>query len=107
MNPTPRDPRLGLLGLALKGRRLEVGRDRVRVALHRGRARLVVLAPDAGGALVDEMTAITEEKGVTMVEGPSRDEMGRVLGRRAVAVTAVTDKGLADALMQDSVRRQV
>jgi ribosomal protein L7Ae-like RNA K-turn-binding protein len=101
------DPRLGLLGIALKGGRLSIGRDRVREALHRGRARLIVLAEDAGEALRREVSTMTASSGVPWVDGPASEEMGRSLGRTRVSVAAVTDDGLAEALMRKSVRRQV
>ena len=103
----PGDERLGLLGIALKGGRLAVGRDRVREALHRGRARLIVLAVDAGQALRDEVSTVADRSAVPVIDGPECQEMGRSLGRARVSVAAVTDHGLAEAFKRASVRRQV
>ncbi len=90
---------LGLLGLARRANRLRVGKDESIGAIHRGDAALVVLAEDAGenlrGAVEITLRGI---QGLAMVRGPKKDEIGRALGRRPVAVLVVTDAGLARAI---------
>jgi ribosomal protein L7Ae-like RNA K-turn-binding protein len=88
-----------LIGMAYRGRNAVIGRDRVRDALHRRQAVHVFVTVDAGGALVDEMEGLCRATGTRLSRWGTREEMGRALGRREVAVVAVTDHGLAGALL--------
>jgi ribosomal protein L7Ae-like RNA K-turn-binding protein len=89
---------LGLLGIALKGRNIVLGREAVRLAVRRERVRLLVLAADAGSALEKEMRRLGEGTGLEVVRGPGRAELGGALGRSEISVAGITDDGLADAV---------
>ncbi len=95
-----------LIGLALKGGNAVAGRDSVRAVVHRGNFVHLFLARDAGSAIRDEMQALSRVQRVPMTELGSRKSLGRALGRREVAVVAITDRGLADAINK-ALRRQV
>ena len=90
-----------LLGMAWRGRNAVVGRDQVREAVHRRRAIHVFLAEDAGDALVDEMEALCRKAEVPLSRSGSRLELGATLGRAEVAVVALTDRGLAEAMLAE------
>jgi len=95
-----------LIGLALKGGNAATGRDSVRAAVHRGKFVHLFLARDAGSAIRDEMNALSRVQKIPMTELGSRDSLGKALGRREVAIVAITDRGLADAI-NEALRRQV
>jgi len=103
---------LGLAGLARRGGNLVVGRDAVREAVRHRSVSLVVLATDAGAALVREMERLAMEAQVPVLRIGTRDRLGKAVGKARVAVSAFTDAGLAEAAQtaaenQSFVRRQV
>jgi len=60
----------------------------------------VFVTVDAGGALVAEIEGLCRGEGVPLTRWGTRTEMGRALGRKEVAVVAVTDTGLTGALLE-------
>ena len=97
---------INLIGLALKGGNAAIGRDSVRAAIHSGNFVYLFLARDAGNAIKDEMQALSRVQRVAMTELGSRKSLGRALGRNEVAIVAITDRGLANAI-NEALRRQV
>lgn len=92
---------LSLLGLALRGGRLAVGDEPSALAAEAGRARLILLAADAGERTVRRGTRLAEEGRCLLLTLPwSKTELGGALGRSSAAVAALTDTGLANALAQ-------
>ena len=94
-----RNPFFSLVGIALKGRNAVVGRERVREAVHRRRAVRVIMAQDAGDALAGEISNLCRAEKTPLTRFGGKAEMGRALGRQEVAVVALTDRGLAEALL--------
>ena len=94
-----RKPFFNLLGIAFKGGNAVVGRERVREALQRRNAVRVFVTKDAGKALVGQITSLCRKESTPLTRFGETAEMGRALGRQEVAVVAVTDRGLAEALM--------
>jgi ribosomal protein L7Ae-like RNA K-turn-binding protein len=89
---------LGLVGLARRAGSLAAGVPATREALRGGRARLVLTAGDAAPGQV-----IKVEK----VLGPvprrvlgSRASLGEALGMAPVTAVAVTDRGMAEAILR-------
>ncbi len=97
---------INLIGLALKGGNAAIGRDSVRAAIHRGKFVYLFLARDAGSAIREEMQALSRVQRGPITELGSRKSLGRALGRNEVAIVAITDRGLADAI-NEALRRQV
>ena len=90
---------LSLLGLALRANRVRAGRDETLKAIRAGRAALVVLANDAGKDLRGAVeTTLRDTTGPESIPGPSKQAIGRALGRRPVGVLAVTDAGFARSI---------
>ncbi|MAE71359.1 MAG: hypothetical protein CME06_12940 [Gemmatimonadetes bacterium] len=90
---------LSLLGLALRANRVRMGRDETLKTIRAGKAALVVLASDAGKDLRGAVeTTLRDATGLESIPGPSKQEIGRALGRRSVGVLAVTDTGFARSI---------
>lgn len=91
--------RLGnLLTMARRMRAIVFGPTGVRVALAAGRARLLIVAGDLGG---DAAAAWATRAGSTPVRfGPDAAVLGELAGRSPADVAAVTDEGLAAALLR-------
>lgn len=90
------DKTLGLLSIARKAGKLQTGEDAVGAMLAEHRARLVLLAADAGSATVRRVLAHTEgtrQRVITLAY--DKQTLGAALGRPSVAVAAFTDVSLA------------
>lgn len=80
----------GLLLAAHRTRRLSVGADSVRDAIASGEATLVIVAADAG-SVGARVVSSAERAGMACVRFGDKEHFGRLLGRDAVAVLALTD----------------
>ncbi len=90
---------LHLLGLARKGGNLAVGEDAVADAVSRRTARLLMVAADAAENTRDRGERSAQGIRVPCLTIPfSKEELGNALGRKACALLAVTDMGLAGAV---------
>lgn len=88
------------LHLSRKAGSLLMGEEAVRNALLKGRARLVLMAADAGGATVRWVQRETSRLGVNLANtGLEKETLGVMLGRNTVAVMAVTNADLARAIV--------
>lgn len=84
------------LGLAKKAGRIESGEETVAMCVRAGRAKLVLIASDAGRSARgfernDSYPAVTLNCG--------KSELGAVLGRETVSVACLTDIGFASAFV--------
>lgn len=92
---------LGLLSISRKGGNIVYGEETVGAQTRAGRARLVILASDAG--------AHTFRRAKSFVAGTSqpiltvdftKDELGDALGTTSCAIAAITDVRLAQAFVK-------
>lgn len=91
---------LGLLGLALRGGNLAVGEAPVEEACATHRAKVVLHAADAAENSVSRAGRLAQRSGVELVSLPcTKQELGYALGRNSCAVLALTDGGLAAAVV--------
>lgn len=94
------DSALSLLGLALRGGNLAVGEEPVAEACRARRARVVLLAADAGPSTARRGEKLAGEGGAPLVRlTRSKGELGWSLGRASCAIAAVTEAGLASAVV--------
>ena len=87
-----------LLGIARRAGAVQVGVERTRLALRAGDAHLVVSASDAAPGQVRKAEALASARGVPVLQGPDRSELGRILGAEACSAAAVTDERFASEL---------
>jgi len=91
---------LSFLGLALRGGRLAVGEEPVEAVTRARDARLVLLASDAAAPTRRRALHFAEAGQCLILPLPfTKAELGQTLGRTAVAVVALTDVGMAAALV--------
>ena len=94
------NPVLSMLGLALRGGRLAVGDEPAALAARAGECRLLRTASDAGGSVMRHAEHLAEAGHCLWLTIPfSKAELGGALGRGTAAVAAVTDLGLAAAVV--------
>ena len=92
---------LSLIGLCLRGGRLAVGEEPVEAVARARDARVLLLAADASDNTRRRVAHFADAGQCLWIRVPySKDVLGRAVGRTSVAVAAVTDVGLAAALVQ-------
>ena len=98
---------LQMAGMALRAGRLEVGSDASGDACQYKRCRLLLLAAGTGEDAQRRAAYYAEEGQCLLAELPcSKEELGAALGRKSCAMAAVTDLGLAQAIVQRLAREE-
>ena len=95
------DKALGLLGLARKAAKLQTGEETVGSLLLQKRARLTLLASDAGSAVARKMRGLAEGPRQRVIEIPyDKLTLGSALGKQSVSVAAFMDVSMALAFVK-------
>ena len=91
----------GLIGLARKAGKAEVGEESVAAAATAHKSRLILLSSDAAENTAKRAHRLGESGNCPVVTLPlSKAELGAALGRGSCAVMALTDVGLAAGVMK-------
>ena len=91
---------LNLLGLARRGGNLAIGEEPVSDVCQQHKARVVFLASDSGDTISRRAQRMAESGNAPLVTLPwSKAELGSALGRATCAIAALTDQGLASAVI--------
>ena len=92
---------LGLLSISRKGGNIVYGEETVGAQTRAGRARLVILASDAGAHTLRRAKSFVAGTRQQLVRlAATKDEMGMAIGRTSLAIAAITDVGLALSLVK-------
>ena len=92
---------LSLLGIAKKAGRVEIGEEPVGAAARAKKARVILVAADAGPSSQRRAFSFAESGACLCLTVPAdKDALGRALGRSSVAMCAVTEIGLAGAIVK-------
>lgn len=87
---------LGMLGIARKAGKVEIGEEQSSIAAHSRKARALLTAGDAAENTVRRVENSAESAGIPHIVLPcTKEELGAALGVKACAAVAVTDAGLA------------
>ncbi len=88
---------LGLLGLALRAGKLQVGFSAVEQAVHRGKQPLVILATDMGASQRTRAMRMEPVRGFVtgVVTGA---DLAASLGRNKLSIVSVCDPGFVDGI---------
>jgi ribosomal protein L7Ae-like RNA K-turn-binding protein len=91
---------LSLLGLALRGGNLVVGEEPVEGAARAKDARVLLLAADAADNTRRRVEHFADAGACLWMQIPyTKEQLGRAVGRTSAAIVAVTDIGLASAVV--------
>jgi ribosomal protein L7Ae-like RNA K-turn-binding protein len=91
---------LSLLGLALRGGNLVVGEEPVEGAARAKDARVLLLAADAADNTRRRVEHFADAGACLWLRVPyTKEQLGRAVGRTSAAIVAVTDIGLASAVV--------
>lgn len=92
---------LGLLSISRKGGNIVLGEEQVGAQARASRARLVLLASDAGGHTVRRAKSFVAGTSQPLLTVPfTKDELGDALGTTSCAIAAITDVRLAQAFVK-------
>ncbi|MBO2526930.1 MAG: hypothetical protein CW335_01935 [Clostridiales bacterium] len=96
-----RDRSLGLLSLSRKGGNIVLGEEQVGAMARAGRARLVLLATDAGPHTYRRAKSFVAGTAQPLLQlGYDKDTLGDALGTTSCAIAAITDVRLAQAFVK-------
>lgn len=88
----------GLLSLAMKAGKLEVGEGRAKDAIYRGGTFLIVVSGDASENTKKKFCDMAAFRKIPIEFISDRGELGSVIGRDFAVTMAVMDKGFADGI---------
>jgi ribosomal protein L7Ae-like RNA K-turn-binding protein len=88
----------GLLGLAQKAGKLALGSDAVEKALRQRKIYVLVFAEDASQATTGQLETLAMKNDVPVFYLSSRDELGKLVGREALAVLGIIDSSFANGI---------
>ena len=92
---------LGLLGLARRAGKLEIGDEAVKGSCGRNLAKLLLIASDASERTRATFESIAEGSELPCVTvSETREEIGNALGKRPSAIVAVCDSGFSAAIVK-------
>ena len=97
----PMDRALNYLALARKGGRVELGEEPVGAAARAQKARLILVASDAGDHTWRRAKSFVAGTDQICLKVPyTKDELGLTIGRTSLAIAAFTDPALALAFLK-------
>ncbi len=88
----------GLVRQARRAGRVVIGVRQTRDAVREGRLTAALLARDLAGSRRDALLRRLRDAGVPVYAGWTKDELGELTGRQAVAALGITDRHIADGL---------
>lgn len=91
------DSLLGLVGLAKKAGKLEVGDEPVSIAARGRKARLILMAADAAEGALRKGESLSTGSCPALTVPFTKAQLGGAVGRSSCALLALTDVGLAAA----------
>ena len=92
---------IGLIGLARKAGKVEVGEEAVSIAARHHKARVILFASDAADNTLRRQESLGEQGSCpTAILPLTKAELGGSVGRNACALLAITDIGLAAAVLK-------
>ena len=91
---------LGLLGLAIRARKVKGGATAAEMMIRSEKARLVLIAQDSAEATKRLFKRLAERHGIPLLEQHTRDEYGQCLNGAPRAVIAVLDRHFAAGMMK-------
>lgn len=94
------DNALRMVGLATKAGRIDSGEFMTENAVKSGKAALVIIAGDASDNTKKKFSNMCEFYQVPIRMYSTKEELGHAMGKEFRASMAITDEGLAQAIMK-------
>lgn len=100
------DRALSMLGIAMKAGKVASGEYQTEHAIKSGKAKLVIIAEDASDNTKKMFESMCAHYGVRQICYGSKESLGHNIGKEFRASLAVTDRGLAQAILQKMAQPQ-
>ena len=101
------DKAMNMLGLARKAGLIELGEEPVGIAARGQKARLVLVAQDAGDHTWRRAKSFVAGTNQLCLKVPyTKDELGMAIGRTSLAIAAFTDPAMALAFLKALPRQE-
>lgn len=81
--------------MARRAGRIVIGVRLSREAARRGEVAAALVADDLSASRRDRLVSRWRDSGIRVLEGWSKDELGEIAGKPAVAVLGITDRNIA------------
>ena len=91
----------GMLGIAAKAGKVKSGELAATEQIRAGRAQLVLIAEDASGNTRDRFASMCRGYSAVSCIYGTKEDLGRSIGKAERSVLAVTDEGLAEAIIKN------
>ncbi|MBO4289780.1 MAG: ribosomal L7Ae/L30e/S12e/Gadd45 family protein [Lachnospiraceae bacterium] len=91
----------GMLSIAAKAGRVKSGELAAEEQIRAGKAKLVIIAEDASGNTKDRFASMCRGRRTEAYGYGTKEELGRSIGKAERSVLAVTDEGLAGAILKN------
>lgn len=91
---------LSLLGIAQRGRNIVSGEFATEKAIKEGTAKLVIVAGDASDNTKKHFHDMCAYRELPIIELENKDDVGHAIGKQMRASLALTDEGIASAIMK-------
>lgn len=92
-----------LIGLARKGRKIEIGKTAVGILVKRKRAFLVIIAIDASDKLKRQIEIDCLRYNIPVHLFSTKSELGKLCGRDEVGTIAISDMNMAEVIRKELV----
>ena len=89
---------LRLIGLAKRAGVVMSGSFLVEQAVHKRKARLILLAEDASGNTKKQIRQMAQYRKIPLAEAGGKEELGHAIGQGERSCLALTDENLAGAV---------
>ncbi len=88
----------GMLSLAKKANKLEIGEARAESAIRGNMAYIIILSDDASDNTKKKFEDMGKFRGISVIYAGEREKLGASVGKKFAVSMAVCDKGFADAI---------
>lgn len=90
----------GMLSLAMRAGKLALGEDKALSAIQNGKAKLLILADDAGSNTEKKFLDKSAFYQISVLRPADRIRIGSAIGKKNAVVLAVTDAGFQAQLLK-------
>lgn len=91
---------LSFLGITKKSGNLREGYNKCEEAVKFNKAKLIILSEDTSSNTKDKFNTYCNRYSIDVIEGYSKEELGRALGREEINVICVLDVKMSKRLME-------
>ena len=90
----------GMLGLAMRAGKLQVGEARAFAAIMSNEEKLILVANDASANTAKKVSDKGSYRNIPIISPADRFQMGAAVGKKIAVVMAVTEDGFAQQLLK-------